>query len=78
MSIYEWSVLIRDWTTWIGEWLIAVYVVREFYYDAAKDAKPKKTRKKGVVKVVVDAEGQATIANQPPNVDVEITQKGEE
>lgn len=56
-----------------------IYMVKEYYYDKNKDdSRVRKTRKKGMVKVVVDNDGQAVITNQPKGIDVEITQKGEE
>jgi hypothetical protein len=73
--LWLFSVLVTEMLLGFGTLL---YVVKEYYYDAAKDAKPRKTKRKGSVKVVVDSEGQAVITNQPKGIDVEITQKGEE
>lgn len=41
-----WIIELRDWTAFLAELIICVYVVREFYYDRDKDLekKHKKTR----------------------------------
>jgi len=55
--------------------ITTIYVVREFYYDALKDAKKpiRRTRKNKVVVSIVD--GQATITEQPRDVEVVIENK---
>lgn len=66
--MFEW----HAWLDTILEALILLYIVKEYYYDAAKDKnKPaRRTRRKKVVVRVED--GQAHIIEQPKDVEVTI------
>lgn len=46
---------LRDWIGWIAEIVIAVYVVREFYYDRDKDIEKKHRRTKTTKKTTSKA-----------------------
>jgi len=53
-----------------------IFIIKEFYYDAAKDKKRHVNKKAKRVKVIIDSEGQATIVEQPKGLDISIEHEG--
>ena len=51
----------REWTGWIGEWLIAIYVIAEFYYDKSKDDVKKQKKTRTTKKTTTNPGGSSTI-----------------
>lgn len=64
----------REWTMWIMEAGILVYVMKEFYYDAAKDEIKKQKRTKTTKKATTMPDG-TTVTQEDTET---IESKGEE
>lgn len=58
----------REWTMWLMEAGILYYVAREFYYDAAKDAK-KQRRTRTIKKTTTDPQGNQVVEEQTSTVE---------
>jgi len=57
----------REWTAWVMEFVIMLYVVKEFYYDKGKDDK-KQRRSRTIKKTTTAPSGEVITEEQTETV----------